>query len=207
MRPLLVTAGATRNPIDAMRYLSAHSSGQTGATLAAAAGAGVTLLGSPEARLRAPGVPGEAYSSTRDLLARMHAWCLRNPSGVVVHAAAVGDYEAAEASGKIPSGQAELVLTLRPTPKILDQIRGWSPDLRIVSFKAAPPGSGPDDLVRIADAQRRRTDSSLVFANTIGRLAAGVVLVDAHGATHHAERGGATDDLARRVWGLRQDPG
>jgi phosphopantothenoylcysteine synthetase/decarboxylase len=203
MRPLLVTAGATRNPVDAMRYLSAYSSGRTGAALALGAGAGVHLLGNPEALLRAPGVGGEAFGSTRDLLSRMRQWCGAHPRGVVVHAAAVGDYEVAEAAGKIPSGQAALQLTLRPTPKILDRIRGWSPDLIIVSFKAAPPASTPDDLVRIADAQRTRTDSAMVFANTIGRLQAGLVLVDSHGATHHGTRADATADLARRVAALR----
>lgn len=203
MRPLLVTAGATRNPVDAMRYLSAYSSGRTGSDLARGAGEGTHMLGNPEALLRAPDVTGEAFGSTRDLLARMHTWCVGHPRGVVVHAAAVGDYEAAEAAGKIPSGQAALQITLRPTPKILDRIRGWSAELAIVSFKAAPPGSSPEDLVRIADAQRRRTDSALVFANTIGRLHAGLVLVDAQGATHHDTRADATADLAHRVALLR----
>jgi len=203
MRPLLVTAGATRNPVDAMRYLSARSSGVTGTALARQAGGAVFLLGSPEARLRAPDLPGETFGSTRDLLERMHAWCSRNPTGVVIHAAAVGDYEVAGAGGKIPSGQASLTITLSPTPKILDRIRGWSPDLRIVSFKAAPPASDPAALHRIADAQRVRTDSSVVFANTIGRLQAGVVLVDAAGATHHAHREDGLRDLGRRVSQLR----
>lgn len=207
MRPLLVTAGATRNPVDAMRYLSAHSSGRTGAALAASAGPGAHLLGSPEALLRAPGLAGEAFSSTRDLLVRMRRWCLAHPDGVVVHAAAVGDYEVADAEGKIPSGQAELLLTLRPTPKILDRIRSWSSELAIVSFKAAPPQSSPADLVRIADAQRQRTDSALVFANAIGRLHAGLALVDAGGATHHETRAGALDDLGQRVTALRRAGG
>lgn len=203
MRPLLITAGATRNPVDAMRYLSAHSSGRTGVQLAQGAGGDVFLLGSPEARLRGPGLAGETFGSTRDLLARMEGWCRAHPDGVVVHASAVGDYEVDGAAGKIPSGQSELTLRLRPTPKILDRIRGWSLDLRIVSFKAAPPESTPDDLVRIADAQRRRTDSALVFANTIGRLGSGVVLVDAAGATHHETRDAALADLQGRVARLR----
>jgi phosphopantothenoylcysteine decarboxylase/phosphopantothenate--cysteine ligase len=186
-----------------MRYLSAHSSGRTGVAIAQAAPGDVFLLGSPEARLRGPDVAGETFGSTRDLLARMEGWCRAHPTGVVVHACAVGDYEVAEAGGKIPSGQAELTLTLRPTPKILDRIRGWSPDLRIVSFKAAPPESTPTDLARIAEAQRARTDSALVFANTIGRLSEGIVLVDADGATHHPTRAAALADLQARIAALR----
>ena len=203
MRPLLITAGATRNPVDAMRFLSAHSSGRTGTTLARNAAGPVHLLGSPEARLRAPQIPGETFGSTRDLLDRMERWCRQHPGGVVVHAAAVGDYEVGGAAGKIPSGQADLTITLQPTPKILDRLRSWSDDLRIVSFKAAPPGSSVADLQRIADAQRIRTDSTLVFANTIGRLGSDVVLIDASGATVHPDRSTALADLEARVVALR----
>ena len=94
MRPALITAGATRNRIDAMRYISAHSSGQTGAHIADAVGPeGVWLLGSPEACLRAPaGIQTRSYADTVDLCTQMEAWVRAHPRGVVVHAAAVGDY-------------------------------------------------------------------------------------------------------------------
>ncbi|MEN9786901.1 MAG: / pantothenate metabolism flavoprotein, partial [Pseudomonadota bacterium] len=55
-RPLLLTAGATRNRVDAIRYLSAHATGQTGVALArrlSGHGLDVHLLGSVEACLRA----------------------------------------------------------------------------------------------------------------------------------------------------------
>lgn len=218
MRPVLVTAGATRNPIDATRYLSAGSTGSTGLQLACALAGGTHLLASPEAALRhdnavlrsvvgADQLTVEGYGSTRDLAARMERWVRAHPAGIVVHAAAVGDYEQdadpAAPPRKIPSGQAALALALRPAPKILDQIRGWSAQATIVSFKAAPPGSTPADLSRIAEAQRRRTDSLLVFANTLGRLEAELVIQDAQGPTRHATRGAALADLAARLAALR----
>ena len=205
MRPLLVTAGATRNPIDAMRYISANSSGRTGARLARSSGTGVTLLGSPQARLRAPDIPGGTFESTRDLLRQMQAWCSEHPRGVVVHAAAVGDYEMAASAGKIPSGQASLTLQLRPAPKILDQIRGWSPDLRIISFKAAPPTTSPDELVRMAAAQRDRSGSDIVFGNALGHLGADLVIVTAEGHRHHETREAALLDLETRIHAIRLD--
>ena len=211
MRPLLVTAGATRNPIDAIRYLSAASSGRTGVELACAQGAGsTTLLGSPEALWRiagepsARGIDSEPYGSTRDLMARMQAWCSKNPTGVVVHAAAVGDYEAPAEDGKIPSGLDELVLRLRPAPKILDAVRGWSAGLSIISFKAAPPGTSPERLSVIAHAQRTRTDSEIVFANAIGNLSRDVLLATGSGTTHHAAREDGLRELLSRVRDLRQ---
>jgi phosphopantothenoylcysteine synthetase/decarboxylase len=214
MRPVLITAGATRNPVDATRYLSAGSSGATGLRLACALAGPVHLLGSPEALLRLrlaqlEGHPGasevqtQGYSSTRDLMRRMEAWVRGQPRCVVVHASAVGDYEVDAAGGKIPSGQDGLSLVLRPAPKILDRIRGWSAEARIVSFKAAPPGSTAADLARIAEAQRRRTDSELVFANTLGRLQADVVIQGAAGPALHATRAAALDALVEQIRALR----
>ncbi len=207
MRPLLVTAGATRNPIDAIRYLSAGSSGTTGVTLArayAAAGGPVHLMGSQEARLRGPKLPGSTFGSTRDLEARLKAWVAAHPDGVVVHAAAVGDYEARADDSKIPSGQAELVLRLRPAPKILDQVRGWGPRLHLVSFKAAAPESERTVVERIARRQLQRTASDLVFANVIGRLDAGVALVDAAETRWFEARSEALDTLAEHLVAVGQ---
>ena len=79
-------------------------------------------MASPEAAQRVPpAATMETFGSTRDLLTRMEAWLKQHPGALVVHAAAVGDYEVAPRPGKIPSGQTVLQLELRPTPKILDQ--------------------------------------------------------------------------------------
>lgn len=211
MRPVLVTAGATRNPVDAIRYLSAHSSGRTGGRIAAALaeqGLDVTLLGSPEAWLRLQAeLPSQAhqvacveYSSTYDLLARMEHWLLDRPDAVVIHAAAVGDYAIIDrATGKIPSGAPELLLRLRPTPKILDRIRDWAPNAMLVSFKAAAPDTTEPELEAIARAQLERSQSDLVFANVIGDLQSLVLLVGPTQTTRHTDRGAALRDLVQRV--------
>ena len=179
MRDVLITAGATRNPIDAMRFISAHSTGRTGAWLAGALEDthSITVLGSPEALAHCPPtVAQEAYTSTDDLMTKMRIWVDAHPDGLVIHAAAVGDYAVDPIAGKIASGQDTLTLTLRPTPKILDAIRGWSPSVRIVSFKAAPPETDEASLEAIAAAQGLRTDSVAVFANVIGQLESGVLI-------------------------------
>lgn len=214
MRPLLITAGATRNPIDAIRYLSAGSTGRTGVALAEAAAPGVHLLASEEAALRVRSTPGlsvEIYGSTRDLMARMRGWVMSNPDGVLVHAAAVGDYElegasldgAAVSAGKIPSGHAQLTLSLRPAPKILDQLRAFGLRGPLVSFKAAAPGTSEVELRAIADAQRQRSGSDLVFANVIGALDELVLLVDAAGVEALTDRGAALRALGARLQAWR----
>jgi phosphopantothenoylcysteine decarboxylase/phosphopantothenate--cysteine ligase len=202
MRPLLLTAGATRNPVDAIRYLSAHATGRTAIDLASRLrGEFAThILGSAEACLRAPaGLSTEEFTSTRDLMARMERWIRANPSGVVVHSAAVGDYEAEALASKIPSGSPELVLRLRPGPKIVDHVREWAPDVFLVSFKAGTPGLSPEELGGIARRQLERTRSDLVFANVIGAIESTVLLVDATSVTPFARRGEALEALCGRL--------
>ena len=180
---ILITAGATRNPVDAIRVLTANASGRTGVAVGRAladSGHRVHLLGSPEAALRAEaaGLSAEVYGSTRDLMARMRDWTLAHPGGAVVHSAAVGDYESpGAAQHKLPSGAAELTLRLVPGPKIADHVRAWGLTGPYITFKAASPEVDDSALVEIAAAQRRRTGCDLVFANALGRLDDGVWLV------------------------------
>lgn len=177
---VLITAGATRNPVDAMRYLSARSSGRTGVAIAQALvdrGHHVLLMGSEETGLRAPHLPFEEYGSTRDLMARMERWVKSHPEGAVVHAAAVGDYEADATATKVPSGMPRWEIALHPTPKIADHLRGWGLVGPYVTFKAAPPETTEADLEQIARRQRDRVGCDLVFANVLGRLTTGVLLV------------------------------
>ncbi|MEN9784890.1 MAG: hypothetical protein RLZZ299_154, partial [Pseudomonadota bacterium] len=169
-------------------------------------GLDVHLLGSVEACLRAeldalrhPDAPAptrETFEGTRDLMARVEAWLRRNPRGVLVHSAAVGDYEqAALPPGKIASGAAELVLRMVPAPKIVDHVRTWAPDCVLVSFKAADPRVDAAELEAIARAQATRTGSDLVFANVLGHTERDVLVLDGAAARWHATRASALDDL------------
>lgn len=116
---VLVTAGPTREAVDAVRLLTNRSSGRMGAALAreaAALGAVVTLLSGP-------GVPevGEVdthrFESARDLegLLGEHA------PGVdlVLHAAAVADFRPSSvASGKLDRRAGAVELALEPVPDL-----------------------------------------------------------------------------------------
>lgn len=204
MSAAIVVAGATRNPVDAVRYLSARSSGVTGVQIAralAAAGVEVTLLGSAETLLRAPDLMGQEYGSTYDLMERLERLVRANPRAAVVLAAAVGDYAVDGASdGKIASGAPVLTLTLRPTPKIADRVRGWGAVGPFWTFKAAAPGTTLPELERIASAQRARTQSDGVFANTLGALGVDVLLVE-HDVRHFAAREDAVQALVASLLG------
>jgi phosphopantothenoylcysteine decarboxylase/phosphopantothenate--cysteine ligase len=202
-QPVLVTAGSTRNPIDAMRHIAAFSSGKSGvrvAELLASAGCDVHLLGSPEACLRAPATfATEGFSSTRDLMARMKAYLGKNPRAWVVHAAAVGDYEAKPSPKKLPSGQDELVIHLRQAPKIIDHLKIWAPESRLVGFKAAGPETSGEDLIDLSRSLGIRCKADWVFGNVIGALDTTATLVDRQGAERFLSREAAFVALCARI--------
>jgi phosphopantothenoylcysteine synthetase/decarboxylase len=107
----------------------------------------------------------------------MKSWVLQNPNGIIIHSAAVGDYAPTKQKGKIKSGQKTLSITMVPTIKILDQIKKWSPATLVVSFKAAAPETTPKELTKIAQNQRTRSKSDLVFANVLTKTGQDVQLI------------------------------
>jgi phosphopantothenoylcysteine decarboxylase / phosphopantothenate---cysteine ligase len=122
-RRVLVTAGGTREPLDAVRFLGNRSSGRMGAALAAEArrrGAAVTLVASNLAVPEPAGVEvvhaPTAEDVARETLARADA-------DVVVMAAAVADYRPAEAAnGKRPKDDEPWTVTLEPTTDVLREL-------------------------------------------------------------------------------------
>jgi phosphopantothenoylcysteine decarboxylase/phosphopantothenate--cysteine ligase len=150
---VLLTSGATREPIDAVRFLSNISSGATGAALAehlAAAGHEVVVLhGEGAVRPSAPGLTCGAFGSTAQLQARLESALCAGGFDVVVHAAAVADYRPdITHAGKLSSYADELTLRLVPTPKLLPLLKAMSPTpVRVLGFKLT---SGADGVARAA---------------------------------------------------------
>lgn len=116
---ILITAGPTREPIDAVRVITNRSSGRMGVALALAArdlGAEVRLLAGPG--VSAPsGVPMEHFETAADLGRLLGQ---RAPEADAVwHAAAVADFRpAAVAPGKLDRRKGGLQLALQPVPDL-----------------------------------------------------------------------------------------
>lgn len=169
----------------------------------------IHLCGSPEALLRldnksqnldvGQSISSNAFSSTHNLMDQMEKWIQRNPGGIVLHAAAVGDYAAPPEAGKIASGQEQVLIELHPTPKILDRLRNWSQQLFVVSFKAAAPHTTPAQLETIALSQLTRTHSDLVFANVIGNIEHGICIHDGKRARWYEDRPDALTHLLHLI--------
>ena len=187
-RRVVVTAGGTREPLDAVRFLGNRSSGRMGAALAAEArrrGAEVTLVAS---NLTVPAPVGvdvvdapTAEDVARETLARGDA-------DVVVMAAAVADYRPAEAEeGKRPKDDRPWTVTLEPTRDVLAELgRRKDPGTRgvLVGF-AADRGERGLERAREKLANKR---ADLIVFNDVGRDDIGfdardneVVLVSAQG--------------------------
>ena len=122
---VLVTAGATREPIDAVRFLSNHSSGRMGVAVAREAarrGADVTLVAGAMEVSPPPGVRIERVETVAEL-AEVVARELPM-SDALVMAAAPADFRPAHlALGKIKKTSAPAAIELAPTVDVLRETR------------------------------------------------------------------------------------
>lgn len=147
---ILITAGATRETIDGVRFLSNVSTGQTGSALAQS----LALRGWHITYLHGQGAlqPGLAackveFSSAADLEDKLREQLSQQKFSAVIHAAAVSDYtpseivmngesQPANEQIKLRSDQ-EIFLRLRQNKKILPQLKEYSQNrgLKVVGFK------------------------------------------------------------------------
>jgi phosphopantothenoylcysteine decarboxylase/phosphopantothenate--cysteine ligase len=167
-KTVLVSAGGTREPLDAVRYVGNRSSGRMGVALAAEArrrGAEVTLLA---ANLAVPAPAGVELVETptaadleREALARAAE------ADIVVMAAAVADYRPAEAlAAKRPKDTATWTLELEPTTDVLSALGNGSREGRLLVGFAAE--TGPDGLERAREKLARK-GADLFVLNDVSR--------------------------------------
>jgi len=188
---VLVTAGGTREPIDAVRYLGNRSSGRMGFALAseaAALGANVTVIAANVTLDRDPRVRYVDVETAQEL--QDAATTAFADADVLLMAAAVVDFRpAAPFAGKLKKdGGEELALELDRTPDILAGLASSRrPGQTIVGF-AAEHGDGGLQHGRDKLA-RKRVDAIVV--NDISRGDIGfdapdneVTIVTATGETH-----------------------
>jgi len=167
---VLVTAGATREFIDSVRYISNPSSGKMGYALAREAlnrGAEVVLVSGKSSLCPIPGVKtiniessDEMYKSVMEYL----DW-----STVVIKAAAVGDYTPTKPhNGKIKKDDKDRTLELKCTKDILHDI-GKKKNGRIVIGFAAET----DNLIKNAKEKLKKKNVDLIVANDVSQSGAG----------------------------------
>lgn len=207
-RRLLITAGPTHEPLDAVRYLANRSSGRLGLALAEAAvrrGDRTTLLLGPT-WLQPPESTALGvirFQTAADLEEELlRCWPVHD---VLIMAAAVADYRpTGPRKGKISRGDDRLTLELEPTPDLLAELAGKTrADQTIIGFALEPPGKLEDSARR----KLKRKGVDAIVANPLQtmdaeRITAAVYLRDGRVLT-------APPDLPKAVfadWLLDQLP-
>ncbi|HZG51084.1 MAG TPA: bifunctional phosphopantothenoylcysteine decarboxylase/phosphopantothenate--cysteine ligase CoaBC [Pyrinomonadaceae bacterium] len=167
----LITAGATREEIDPVRFLSNRSSGRMGFALAEAArarGAEVTVVAGATSADAPSGVRIVRALSADEMHAAVQAGA--RDATVFIGAAAVSDYRPAQrAAQKLKKSGAALTLTLEPTPDILASVAAARHDkLLVVGFAAES-----ENVVAHAREKLLRKKLDAIVANDITRDGAG----------------------------------
>jgi len=143
-RRVLVSAGGTREPLDAVRYVGNRSSGRMGVALAEEArrrGARVTLLAANLAVAAPAGVDVVETPTAADL--EREALARAAEADVVVMAAAVADYRPLSApAAKRPKESAAWTLELEPTADVLTRLGAGRREGQLLVGFAAEHGEG-----------------------------------------------------------------
>ncbi len=173
-KKILVTAGPTRELIDAVRFISNPSSGRMGYALARAARArggevvlvsGPTEIPPPEGIAIVPVTTAEEMS--RAVLSRI------DKVDLLFMAAAVSDFRPRSAAGgKIKKGEASTFLELEPTTDILKEaarrIKEAGRPTLLVGFAAES-----EDLIQNSLKKLKEKGLPMIVANEIGKPGSG----------------------------------
>lgn len=233
---ILVTAGNTLVPIDQVRCITNVFTGRTGTSIALCCherGHHVALLTShPElvTMLRGNDGPHERwtvdpYRTFADLRDRLSQSLCAGPFDVLVHCAAVNDYEAAgiyapdphtqfhpesarwqgsgphapalvdRSAAKIKSDEPELWLRLVRTPKLIDLVRTEWGFRGIVVKFKLEAGVSDPELLDIAERSRCQSGAELMVANTLEGASSWALLGPIEGHYQRVSRA----DLAPRL--------
>ncbi len=161
--------GGTYEPIDSVRGITNKSSGKMGLALAREAyirGADLTLVVA-NVNVEIPSVFNVIHVETgkemNDVILNLI------PSfDIFISAAAVSDFEFSEKYDKKIDSSSSLFLNLRPTSKIIREIKKINPDIFLVGFKAEFNIS-TDDIIKCAKKQILDAGTDLVIANDISK--------------------------------------
>ncbi len=183
---VLVTAGPTLEPIDAVRYLTNRSTGKMGFALAKIArrrGAEVTLITGPNylslPRRDIPQIVVQSAREMRDVILEHYQDC-----NIVIMAAAVADFRPQNTlQEKIKKKSDTYLLGLEKNPDILKELGENKGHHLLVGFAAET-----SELMENAEAKLRKKNLDLIVANDVTQPGAGfgadtniVKILDARG--------------------------
>jgi len=199
-KTVVVTAGPTREYIDAVRYISNPSSGKMGFAMAEAArdaGARVVLIHGPVSIPAPMGMEVHEVSSAADMLDAVKKFA---DADLVVMAAAVSDFRPKHRHHhKVAKGSADLHIEFEPTDDILAWLGNHKKEHQtLVGFAMET-----DDLIEKAKAKRSKKQADVILANSIAEPGAGFHVdtnVIHYIDDHHSEIfSGPKKDIAKSI--------
>ena len=186
-KKIVVSAGATSEPMDPVRYLTNHSTGKMGYAIARACmlrGADVTLLSAATALRPVPFVKTVPFTTAADLFEAVKTHAM--DADALVMAAAVADYRpAAVAANKVKKKDGELSLALERTQDILAWVGANKPaGLFVCGFSMET-----ENLLENSTTKLHKKNLDMIVANNLMIPGAGfgvdtnvVTLITADGA-------------------------
>ena len=165
-KKVVVSAGATQEPMDPVRYLTNHSTGKMGYAVARACmlrGAEVVLLSSTICtQPDVPFVKKVPFTTAKDLFEAVKANAM--DADALVMAAAVADYRPAEvASDKVKKHDGEMNIALERTDDILAWVGAHKPEtLFVCGFSMETR-----DLVENSTAKLNKKKMDMIVANNL----------------------------------------
>ena len=162
---ILVTAGPTREAIDAVRFISNRSSGKMGyaiATAAREAGANVTLISGP-VNLQTPDGVARIDVETAEQMGQRVFDQLANQH-ILIGSAAVADYVPSTSfQGKMKKSANNLSIELTPTIDIMKEVGKMADRPFTVGFAAET-----EHVKQYAQEKRQRKHMDMIAANQVG---------------------------------------
>ena len=168
---VLITAGSTWVALDRVRVISNIASGETGFILAnkfKEIGAKVTLLLGPGdfCGLKCPGVKIINFKYFTELKHLLEVELKKRKYAAVVHAAAVADYQPEKISAhKVSSQLDNWKINLKPTEKLINNLKKYAPDLFTVGFKFEPE-AGRKRIIKEGTRLLKQANLDWVVANS-----------------------------------------
>ena len=165
-KKVVISAGATQEPMDPVRYLTNHSTGKMGYAVARACmlrGAEVVLLSSTSCtQPDVPFVKKVPFTTAKDLFEAVKANAM--DADALVMAAAVADYRPAEvASDKVKKHDGEMNIALERTDDILTWVGAHKPEtLFVCGFSMETR-----DLVENSTAKLNKKKMDMIVANNL----------------------------------------
>jgi phosphopantothenoylcysteine decarboxylase/phosphopantothenate--cysteine ligase len=169
-KKVLITAGATKEAIDPVRYITNHSTGKMGyalAKMAKAKGADVTLI-SGETSLKKPiGVKFCSVVSAEDMYKAVSENF--DDASIVIKAAAVADFRPIKtAENKVKKKDNNLNIELERTTDILEELGKRKKNQILVGFCMET-----ENLLENAREKLKRKNLDMICANSLTEEGAG----------------------------------